>query len=107
MDKYQNKSLSKIYLLNTVNRILQKHINNTYSTKDKRSLINNISDNKITDLDLIKKIIIETNFDFRRTSDVAFQVFGPYVNMDHCITITNAYEKDLDTLFAAFAKSSF
>ncbi len=103
MDKYQNNSLSKIYLVTTVNRILQKHINNIYSTEDKISLINTISYNKKTDLDFIKKIIIQTNFDYRRTSDIAFQVFGSYANMDHFITITNAYEKDLDTLFATFA----
>lgn len=106
-DKYQKNSLYKAHLIPTVNRILQKHINNIYSLEDKIFLINNISDDKKNSLNILKKLIIETNFDYRRASDIAFQLFGPYADMDYCITITKAYEKEMDNLFALFAQSTF
>ena len=104
--KENNKYKNKIHLIPTVNRLLQKHLNNIYSDDAKTILLNNLPKNKQDPIIMLEKIIISHDFDYRKVSDEAFQWFG--LNMIHydcnTITITTTYSKALDMLFAAYAQ---
>lgn len=101
----KNNQNDTIFLIPTVNRLLQKHLNNMYSENDKTILLRFIPKNINNDINSLKRLIIETNFDYRRASDIAFQLWGPYKDRDECITTTNIYGSHLDFLLAEFAQS--
>lgn len=101
----KNDQNNTIFLIPTVNRLLQKHLNNIYSKTDKTLLLKRIPKKIENDINTIKRLIFESNFDYRRASDIAFQLWGPYNSLEDCKKKTSEYERHLDFLFAIYAQS--
>jgi hypothetical protein len=101
----KNDQNNTIFLIPTVNRLLQKHLNNIYSKTDKTILLNSIPETVTNDINTLTRLIFEKNFDYKSVSDIAFQWWGPYYNIEDCKKKTSEYERHLDFLFAFYAQS--
>lgn len=48
--------------------------------------------------------MLDTKFDYRRSSNRAFQMHGPYKDRDQWLPITHEYESYFDLLFSIYAR---
>jgi hypothetical protein len=101
----KNDQNNTIFLIPTVNRLLQKHLNNIYSEIDKTILLNSIPETVTNDINTLKRLIFEKDFNYKAASEIAFQWWGPYYSIEECKKKTNEYERHLDFLFALYAQS--
>lgn len=105
-DSKYNTKYHKIILIPMVNQLLQAHLINIHSQQDKSfsSNTNGMSNYEQNKIDFYENIMLDTKFNYKRSSDRAFKMHGPYRDRDHCLTLTSEYEKYLDFLFSAYAR---